>query len=344
MRTVAIVAVPETAGSALYGMVDVLSATGSIWETLVRSEARTRAFDVRIVAPSRRRFRCGHDVPVDPAAAIADDPTADIVIVPEIWLGPDDDLAGRHGELLAWIRRRHEDGSSIYSACSGAVLLAASGLLDGCDATSHWGYADLFRRRFPRVRFRPGPTLAFADPDGRVVTAGGTSSWHDLALHIIARHASPGEALRIAKVYLFKLHPEGQLPYRSLVRVGPVSDPVAAAARRVLEEAFRDDDAIARAVAAVGVPERTLKRRFRESTGSTLIEHVQHLRIEAAKRALESGSDPVEAVAVEVGYEDVSFFRRLFKRLVGLTPGEYRRMFRPIATADAAAADEPLAA
>ena len=131
-------------------------------------------------------------------------------------------MKGRYPELLEWIRRRHRAGSTIYSACSGAVLLAATGLLDGREATSHWGYQDLFRTRFPDVQFRPEPNLVFADRTGRIVTAGGTTSWHDLAIHIISRHCSPGEALRIAKVYLLKWHGEGQLPYASLVRRRPM--------------------------------------------------------------------------------------------------------------------------
>ena len=336
MRSVAIVAVPETAGSALYGMVDVLGATGTVWQDLVRSAPGEPAFDVRIVAPGGEPFTCGHGIPVHPAAAIEDDPAADIVVVPELWLGPDEDVRGRHPELLAWIRRRFEDGAWLYSACSGAVMLAATGLLDGCDATSHWGYADLFRTRYPRVRFRPEPTLAFADPAGRIVTAGGTSSWHDLALHIIARHASPGEALRIAKVYLLKRHDEGQLPYRPLVRAQPAADGAVRVALAHLEAHYGDADAVASAVARVGIPERTLKRRFRAATGTTLIEHVQHLRVEAAKRALEASTVPVDEVGVEVGYEDPSFFRRLFKRLVGLTPSAYRRMFGGVGADDGA--------
>ena len=146
--------------------------------------------------------------------------------VPELWLGPDETLSGRYPELLDWIRARHRAGAHLYSACSGSLMLAETGLLDGRDATSHWGYEDLFRQRYPRIRFRPEPTLCFADPRGRIVTAGGTTSWHDLALHIIARHASPGEAMRIAKVYLLKLHTDGQLPYSTLVRPQPHADAV----------------------------------------------------------------------------------------------------------------------
>ena len=195
-----IVAVPETSGSALYGMIDVLSAAGNIWQTLVGAEPQRRLFDVQIVSPFRKPFRCGNAIPVNPDASADDDPQADIVILPEIWLGPDEAIGGRHGALIEWVRRRYRSGATLYSACSGAVMLAETGLLDGCDATSHWGYEALFRRQYPNVRFRPDPNLAFADPAGRIVTAGGTTSWHDLALHIIARHASPGEAMRIANL------------------------------------------------------------------------------------------------------------------------------------------------
>jgi transcriptional regulator GlxA family with amidase domain len=328
MKKVGIVAVPETAGSALYGMVDVLAATGTVWETLVRSESRKPAFDIRIVSLGHRAFSCGHRIPVQPDHAIADDYRPDIVILPEIWLGPDESVAGRHPGLSEWVRARHAGGAWVYAACAGTVLLAETGLLDGCDATSHWGYEDLFRRRYPRVRFKPEPTLAFADPAGRVVTAGGTTSWHDLALHIISRHASPGEALRIAKVYLLKLHGEGQLPYRALLRGHPHSDAVVRACQAAMETHFREHDALGMAVAAAGIPERTLKRRFRQTTGTTPIDYLQNLRIEEAKRILETTAMPIEEIGAQVGYEDASFFRRLFKRKTGLTAGAYRRMFQ----------------
>lgn len=328
-----IVAVPETAGSALYGMVDVLSAAGNIWQTLVGSAPLPPPFDVRIVATSRAPFRCGHGIPVEPDASCEEDPRAQIVIVPEIWLGPDESVRGRHDALIEWIRRKYRKGATLYSACSGAVLLAETGLLDGCEATSHWGYEDLFRKRYPKVRFRPEPNLAFADAGGRIVTAGGTTSWHDLALHIIARHAGASEAMRIAKVYLLKWHDEGQLPYAALVRRNPHADAVVRACEQYFGQHFRDDDALEQAVRRARIPERTLKRRFKAATGTTLIEHVQNLRIEHAKRLLESGSLPVDEISAEAGYEDASFFRRLFKRRTGLSPSRYRRMFQPIAMA-----------
>ena len=327
---VLIVAVPETAGSALYGMVDVLLAAGNLWQTLVRTEAEQSPFRVRIVAPGREDFACGNGIPVRPDCAIESDPVAGIVIVPELWLGPDEDIRGRYPHLMEWLRRKYAEGAALYSACSGAVMLAETGLLDGCEATSHWGYQDLFRKRYPKVDFRPEPNLVIADREGRIVTAGGTTSWHDLALHIIARHCSPGEALRIAKVYLLKWHGEGQLPYATLVRRSLHADSVVRTCEEWLSAHFRDRGALRQVVAAADIPERTLKRRFRKATGTTLIDYLQNLRIEEAKRLLESGRMPVEAVSVEAGYEDASFFRRLFRRRTGLTPGQYRRMFRPV--------------
>jgi transcriptional regulator GlxA family with amidase domain len=248
-----------------------------------------------------------------------------------MWLGPDEPLHDRHANLVEWIQRRYSEGATIYSACSGAIMLAETGLLDGCRATSHWGYQDLFRKCYPKVRFDPAPNLTYADPQGRIVTAGGTTSWHDLALHIIARHASPAEALRIAKVYLLKWHTEGELPYASLVRPLPHGDSVVRKCESWLQDHFRETDAIFRVTEQAGIPERTLKRRFKAATGSSFINYLQNLRIEEAKTLLEASNMPVDEICAETGYNAPSFFRRLFKRLTGLTPSHYRRLFQPIA-------------
>lgn len=331
-----IVAVPETAGSALYGMVDVLSVTGSVWQTLTRAEPTPPPFRVTVVGPGRERFLCGNGIPVEPGASFREAGRADIVILPELWLGPDEDLSGRYPALIDWIRTRYEEGACVYSACSGALMLAETGLLDGCDATSHWGYKDLFRRRYPRVRFQPEPSLCFADPHGRIVTAGGSTSWHDLALHVISRHVSPGEALRIAKVYLLKWHEEGQLPFEPLVRPQPHADAAVRGCEEWLREHFPEAGAVARAVAHAGIPERTLKRRFKEATGLALLDYVQNLRIEEAKRLLETSDLGVDEVSFEVGYDQPSFFRRLFRRRTGLSPARYRRLFQPLRRPSAA--------
>lgn len=326
-----ILALPESAGSALYGMIDVLCAAGTLWPELVEADPGRRLIAPRIVSQTRAPFACGNGIPVVPQCAIAEAKSPEILIIPEFWLAPTDDLRDRYEDIKAWIRSCHASGSAIYTACSGSILLAATGLLDHRDATSHWGYQDLFRRSFPAVRFHPEPNLVIADPAGRIVTAGGSTSWHDLALHIIARHCNPGEALRIAKVYLLKWHDEGQLPFESLVRRQPHADSVVRRTEEWLAKHFREENAVAGAVAVSGVPERSLKRRFKVATGSTLMAHVQNLRIEEAKRLLESTTQSADEIAADVGYDNAAFFRRLFKRCTGLTPSAYRRMFRPLA-------------
>ncbi|BCH27733.1 transcriptional regulator [Mesorhizobium sp. L-8-10] len=325
-----IVALPETAGSALYGMVDVLAATGTLWRELTGEEPGHRLIRPLIVSPSTRPFRCGNGIPVSPDVSLDEAVRPDIVILPELWLAPTDDLGERYPDVKDWVRRCYHEGGTIYTACSGSILLAATGLLDGREATSHWGYQDVFRRSFPAVRFTPEPNLVIADPGARIVTAGGSSSWHDLALHIIARHCSPGEALRIAKVYLLKWHGEGQLPFASLVRRQPHADAVVRRAEKWLARNLHEPHAVAAVVNFCGIPERSLKRRFKTATGTTLIGHVQNLRMEEAKRLLETDSQSADEIAAIVGYDNPAFFRRLFKRSTGLTPGAYRRMFKPL--------------
>jgi transcriptional regulator GlxA family with amidase domain len=328
-----ILALPESAGSAIYGLIDVFASTGTLWQEIVGDEPGGRLIRPKVVSLSRDPFQCGNGIPVSPELTILDKCDADIIVVPELWLSPDDDLSERYTELKEWLRERQRAGSSIYSACSGSILLAASGLLKGKAATCHWGYADLFRRSFPEVRFTPEPNLVFADDSGRIVTAGGATSWHDLAIHIISRHCSPGEALRIAKLYLLQWHGDGQLPFASLVRRRPHADSVVRRAENWLRNHFREPHAVAAVVKECSIAERSLKRRFTSATGSTVIGYVQNLRIEEAKRLLEGGDRSTDDIAPAVGYENPAFFRRLFKRSTGLTMGQYRRMFRPISDA-----------
>jgi transcriptional regulator GlxA family with amidase domain len=185
----------------------------------------------------------------------------------------------------------------------------------------------MFRTRYPQVEFKAEPVLQFADPVGRIVTAGGTTSWHDLAIHIIARHCGPGEAARIAKVYLLKTHDEGQLPYAALVKEAPHADAAVRECELLLKTIYRESAAVSRAVEQSRIPERSLKRRFKAATGLSLIDYVQNLRIEEAKRLLETGGLSVEEICGQAGYENPSFFSRLFKRRCGLTPAGYRRLF-----------------
>ena len=136
--------------------------------------------------------------------------------------------------------------------------------------------------------------------------------------------------MRIAKVYLLKWHDEGQLLYEPLVRPQPHTDAVVRGCEEWLRGHFRQNGVVARVVGHAQIPERTLKRRFKQATGFALIDYVQNLRIEEAKHLLESSDQPVDGICFAIGYEDPSFFRRLFKRCTGVAPAQYRRLFQPI--------------
>ena len=105
-------------------MIDVLSATGNLWQLLVGQEPQQKLISPKIVSPVLEPFQCGNGIPVTPELDIGSDPTADIVILPELWLAPDEDMKGRYPELMEWIRCRYKAGSMIYSACSGSIMLA----------------------------------------------------------------------------------------------------------------------------------------------------------------------------------------------------------------------------
>lgn len=126
------------------------------------------------------------------------------------------------------------------------------------------------------------------------------------------------------------MHGDGQLPYTSLIRNDPHADSLVRACQDYLSAHHQEANVIARAVIESKTPERTLKRRFKTATGATLIEYLHNLRVESAKRLLESSDTAVYEISAVVGYENASFFRRLFRRTTGLTAGQYRRMFQPV--------------
>jgi transcriptional regulator GlxA family with amidase domain len=252
------------------------------------------------------------------------------VVVGDIALGPGFDPCGRWPEETRWLRERHAAGATVCSICTGAVVLAEAGLLDGEIATTHWSAVPLVARHYPRVRLEPGRILAPARGE-RVITSGGASSWEDLALFLIARVAGGPEAVRIAKIFLFGDRSEGQLLYAGARRPRRHDDAAVAGAQAWIGAHYATANPVAQMVARSGLPERSFKRRFRAATGYAPTEYVQTLRIEEAKQMLETGDLATDAVAFEVGYEDPAFFRRLFKRATGVTPARYRQRFARIA-------------
>jgi len=327
---IALLAAPETSASVLYGLYDVLLSVGAVYPDMTTGEPGEALLDVSIVAARRDPFRCFGNILVEPHLAIDEMDSADVIVVCDLYTPIDTLPRGRYEAEIAWVRRLHGQGTLVASVCTGSLLVAATGLLDGRSCAGHWAYVDLFRTSYPDVDFDPALVLDLEGEADGVITAGGVTAWQDLALHLIARLCGPEHAIRTAKVYLLGGHEDGQLPFSAISQPRRLGD---AAIRRSLDWIDANIDAANPVMAmadASGLTRRTFARRFRAATGKRPIEYVHALRIERARQLIETGSGPIDDVGYRVGYEDPTFFRRLFRRAIGLTPAAYRRKYASI--------------
>ena len=324
----ALLALPETTPTALFGLYEVLLSVGRVWEDLTGERAEAPSLAPRIMARDGKPLVGAYGVPITPNESLGE---ADVVIVPDLALAQPFDPAGKWEDEIAWVRARYAAGAIVCSVCTGSVFLAEAGLLDTLEATTHWSAVDIFRERYPQVKLVPQKILSPAGPGHQIVTSGGATAWEELALYLVARFSGGAEAVRISKVFLLGDHSEGQLPFAGARRPRHHDDAIVARVQIWIADNYHRSNPVAAMVAESGLPERTFIRRFRSATGYTPLEYVQTLRLEEAKHLLETTETPVEQVAVQVGYEESNFFRRLFKRTVGITPARYRRRFSAIA-------------
>jgi transcriptional regulator GlxA family with amidase domain len=328
--TVSLVAVPECTPGILYGLYEVFASVGVSWPELTGEGTPEPAFDVKLVSADGRSFVCALGIPISPHCAVGDIRRTDIIIVADLALPLSADPRGGWPVMTEWMCAQHQADAFVCSVCTGSVMMAEAGLLDGLEATTHWYAADLFARYYPAVRLRPERILVPAGPDHRLITGGGAASWEDLALHLIARFCGPAEAMWTAKLFLFGDHSEGQMPYAVMGRPRRHEDAVIAETQLWLAEHYASSHPVARMVERSGLAPRTFKRRFKAATGYAPVDYVQAVRIEEAKQMLETTEDPTDEIGRKAGYEDPAFFRRLFKRSTGTTPARYRQRFRAI--------------
>ncbi len=324
---VSLIAIPEAVISTLGGIYDVLNAFGML---AGHDEAipRESPFEVEIVGEARGAITLASGLPCERQRAFGEIDHTDIVIVPSVLLEDGTWTAGRYPELVAWLGARHAQGALLCSACSGVFLLAETGLLDGREATIHWTYAAEFGRAFPLVQPRPDRALIATGARDELIMSGATTSWHDLVLYLIARHAGVVTAQAVARFFALQWHAEGLAPYVVFAPPNDHGDSVVADAQAWLATQFPVGAPVEELVRRSGLAERSFKRRFTKATGYAPIKYVQRLRVEDAKRRLERTEASVETIGWQVGYEDGAFFRRLFKRTTGISPGVYRHRFR----------------
>ena len=223
-----------------------------------------------------------------------------------------------------WLREQHGAGVLLASVCAGAFALAEAGLLDGRTVTTHWALAAQMAARFPRVQVMPERMVI---DDGDLITAGGLMAWTDLGLALVTRLLGPTIAAETARFLVVDLNRESQRHFSSFAPSLDHGDAAVLAVQRWLQVEDGAEASLADMAVRAGLGERTFLRRFRAATGLKPTEYCQQLRVSKAREMLEFSRQSIDQVAWQVGYRDSGAFRKVFTRLVGLSPGEYRRRF-----------------
>ncbi|MGH8074000.1 MAG: GlxA family transcriptional regulator [Lysobacter sp.] len=227
--------------------------------------------------------------------------------------------------LIPWLREQHASGVVLGSVCAGAFLLAETGLMAGRPMTTHWAHAERLQERFPQIRVDADRLII---DDGDVITAGGLMSWTDLGLRLVDRLLGPTVMIATARMLLVDPPGREQRYYSVFSPRLTHGDAAILRVQHWLQETQARDIALPTLAAQAGLEERTFLRRFQKATGVTTTEYIQRLRVGRARELLQFGTDSLESVAWDVGYSDPGAFRKVFTRIVGLPPGEYRRRFR----------------
>ncbi len=269
-----------------------------------------------------RRIFTSQPMPTD-----GDDPAPQFLVLPP---SLEDPIARDVARGFApWLFGLHRAGTLLASVCGGALVLGETGLLDGRPVTTHWSYRDLIRTRFPAAK--PDTDRLIID-DGDIITAGGVMAWTDLGLILIARILGPTIMMDTARLMLIDPPGREQRFYSAFAPSLSHGDAAILKLQHWLQAHGTTTSDLAALATAAGLEQRTLIRRFRNATGMTTGEYIQRLRMARAQDQLQFSAAPVERIAWDVGYEDASAFRRIFRRIVGLSPVEYRRRFRISAT------------
>ena len=311
--------------STAIGPIEVFHSAGQLWNWL-KGEPPEPRFRVRVASPGGRMVRSVCNVGLKPEYALEDIDRTDIAMISASGWDLQDKIM-RHTSIIAWLRKMHEQGAYLGAVCSGAAYLAETGLMDGREATTHWGVADMLRERYPNVRWRPEQ---FVTEDGRICCSGGVYASIDISLYLVEKFCGHEIALQCARSLLVGLPRSCQSGYSLLPLSRPHSDERIGKAEEHLRTHFREEIGINALAKRCAMSPRTFIRRFKGATGRLPGEYVQMMRITAARELLEGDPSSIHEVSERVGYADLNFFRSLFKRHTGMTPAEYRARFSSV--------------
>lgn len=226
--------------------------------------------------------------------------------------------------LIDWIETQYKQGAEIASICTGAFLLASSGLLDGKSCSTHWSAAENFRATFPNVNLQADRLIT--DEKG-IYTNGGAYSFLNLIIYLVEKYYDRQTAIFCSKVFQIEMDRNSQSEFAIFVGQKQHNDEVVAKAQTLIESRFNEKVSMEELSSKFSVSRRNFDRRFIKATGNTPLEYLQRVKIEAAKKAFEISRKTVNEVMYEVGYSDLKAFREVFRKVTGISPLEYRNKY-----------------
>jgi transcriptional regulator GlxA family with amidase domain len=322
MKEITILLLDAMFSSTAIGPMEIFRHAGSLWNVLTGAQTDP-SFHVITASADGRPVRCDGDIHIQPNVALKDVGKTDLIFVPTTGLSIDD-VVERNAAIVPWLKRRSGRGVAIASVCSGVGLVAAAGLLDGKRATTHWGLAERFREKYPKVKWMPELMVT---EDRGFYCGGGVNASLDLGIYLVERFCGHEIAMQTAKALLIETPRAWQSGFAIVPLKTDHTDDAIFTAQEWMHKNFVKAFPLEDPARRVGMSVRNFVRRFKQATGDSPLAYLQKLRIAAAKRMLESNHKSIREISDAVGYQDLAFFRALFQRHTGVSPGAYRERF-----------------
>ncbi len=227
-------------------------------------------------------------------------------------------------EMIPWIVAQYRSGAEVASLCIGAFLLASTGLLNGKKCSTHWNAANEFRNMFPEVELVDGSIIT---EEQRIYSSGGANSYWRLLLYLVEKYTDRDTAILASKYFAVDIDRESQRSFMMFRGQKEHADTAILQAQLFIEENFQGRITVDELADRYAMGRRSFERRFKKATSNTVVEYMQRIKIEAAKRSFESSRKNINEVMYDVGYTDTKAFRTVFKKITGLTPIEYRNKY-----------------
>lgn len=286
-------------------------------------------FDVELVAAKKEVALNNGMFSVHADRLLKDVKKTDLVFVPALF-GDMKRAIDQNKAMIPWIQDQYENGAEVASLCVGAFLLASTGLLDGKKCSTHWGFQDEFRDMYPGVEVVEGNIVT---EEKRIYSSGGANSYWNLLLHLVEKYTNRDTAILASKYFAIDIDRDSQSAFAMFKGQKDHGDKEIKKAQEYIEKNIHDRISIDELADLVAVSRRTFERRFKDATNNAVLEYIQRVKIEAAKRQFESSRKNINEVMYDVGYTDTKAFRTIFKRITGLTPVEYRNKYNKMAMA-----------